>query len=66
MGRIFVLKDDTDIREMVVMILESEHYNLASFATVHDFVNRDLSEVPNLIILDVMLPDGSGLDICNQ
>jgi len=66
MGRVFVLEDDTDIREIVVMMLESEHYNVASFATVHDFVNRDVSEVPDLIILDVMLPDGSGLDICDQ
>lgn len=66
MGKIFVLEDDKDIREVVTMMLESENYTVVSFANVHDFMQRDTNEIPDLFILDVMLPDGSGLDVCGR
>ncbi|WP_316739169.1 response regulator transcription factor [Pedobacter aquatilis] len=64
MGKIFVLEDDQDIREVVKLMLESENYVVESFANVHDFMNRDAKDIPDLFILDVMLPDGSGIDVC--
>ncbi|WP_025146557.1 response regulator transcription factor [Pedobacter jeongneungensis] len=66
MGKIFILEDDEGIREMVTMILESENYSVVSFANVSDFMNRDINEVPDLFILDVMLPDGSGIEVCGN
>lgn len=66
MGKIFVLEDDPDIRNVVTLMLESEDYNVVSFANVQDFMNRDITEVPDLFILDVMLPDGSGIEVCGQ
>ena len=66
MGKIFVLEDDKDIREVVTIILESENYNVVAFANVKDFMNRDQSDIPDLYLLDVMLPDGSGIEVCGQ
>lgn len=66
MAKIFVLEDDKDIREVMTWILESEYYEVVTFNNVSDFKKRDVRELPDLFILDVMLPDGSGLDVCNQ
>lgn len=66
MAKIFVLEDDEDIREVITWILEAEHYEVCSFDTVNDFIGRDNRVLPDLYILDVMLPDGSGLEVCNQ
>lgn len=65
-GKIFVLEDDPDIRQVVQLILEFESYTVVSFANVVEFMNRDPTEVPDLFILDVMLPDGSGIDVCEK
>ncbi|RZM10943.1 MAG: response regulator [Pedobacter sp.] len=66
MSKIFVLEDDKDIREVVQMILELEGYKVVSFSNVHDFMNRKSGEVPDLFLLDVMLPDGSGIEVCGE
>lgn len=66
MQTIFLLEDDRDIRELIQMILEEENYKVHAFSNVADFTNRDKSIPADLFLLDVMLPDGSGLDVCEQ
>jgi DNA-binding response OmpR family regulator len=66
MAKIIVLEDDKDIREVVEWILESEDYEVLSFDSVNEFMIRDVRDLPDLFILDVRLPDGSGLDVCKQ
>jgi len=66
MAKIFVLEDDRDIREILAWTLEAEDYEVVTFASILDFMNRDTSVFPNLLILDIMLTDGSGLDVCNR
>lgn len=66
MAKIFVLEDDLDIRELVGWILESEGYEVLSFGTVSGFMARDQSNWPDLFLLDVMLPDGSGIEVCSD
>ncbi len=62
---VYVVEDNDDIRELVEYLLESEAYNVSGFATVGEFKKKmDISH-PDLIVLDVMLPDGNGLDVCN-
>ncbi|WP_316800242.1 response regulator transcription factor [Pedobacter frigidisoli] len=66
MAKIFVLEDNPAIREVVELILETANYTVTSFANVSDFMNREAKEVADLFILDVMLPDGSGIDVCKS
>ncbi|RZJ75927.1 MAG: response regulator [Flavobacterium sp.] len=66
MRTILLLEDDDAIREVIHLILEEENYNVISFRTVSDFSERDKSINADLFLLDVMLPDGSGLDVCEQ
>ncbi|MFC4213044.1 response regulator transcription factor [Pedobacter lithocola] len=66
MGKIIVvLEDDEGIREVMHLILSLEDYEIASYESVKQFVNREGSP-PDLYILDVMLPDGNGIDVCRD
>lgn len=63
---IFLLEDDDDIRQIITYILEDEGYFVNAFASVGEFRSGLYQTVPNLFLLDVMLPDGSGTEVCNQ
>ncbi|MCX8534240.1 response regulator [Chryseobacterium luquanense] len=66
MKTIFIVEDETGIRDALQLLLSFENYDVRSFATVEAFNSRDKSVVPDIFILDVRLPDGSGTDLCNQ
>lgn len=66
MRKIFLVEDNEAIREILEIFLTSENYNVKSFATVEEFAARDVCETPDLYLFDVMLPDGSGIDLCRQ
>ncbi|WDF46040.1 response regulator [Chryseobacterium sp. KACC 21268] len=66
MRKIILVEDDQAIREFLVIFLESENYTVRSFSTVNEFLNRDQNDLPDLYLFDVMLPDGSGIDLCKE
>jgi two-component system phosphate regulon response regulator PhoB len=64
--RIHVLEDDQDIRYIIEFLLKDEGYDLqlsSSFAELKGKLNDAL---PDLFIIDVMLPDGNGIEICED
>lgn len=63
---IYVVEDNDDIRELVQYLLESEGYEVDSFANVADFEQKFEIKKPNALVLDIMLPDGNGIDLCNK
>ena len=65
MKRILILEDDQGIREVLELLLTSENYNVQSFESIAAFLERDKSELADLYLFDVMLPDGSGIDLCH-
>ncbi|MFC3562786.1 response regulator transcription factor [Pedobacter jamesrossensis] len=62
--RICVLEDNDDIIEIIGFILEEEHYEVKYFKNIQDFKKGANAFRANLFLLDVMLPDGNGLDLC--
>ncbi|SDH18746.1 two-component system, OmpR family, phosphate regulon response regulator PhoB [Pedobacter terrae] len=66
MRKIFLLEDDQGIREVLEMLLTSENYVVECFASIKEFKNRDITIIPDLYLFDVMLPDGSGIDLCRE
>lgn len=66
MKEIFVVEDDDGIRELLEFLLMSKNYEVKSFPTVRAFENRNSERTPDLFLLDIMLPDGNGLDLCKQ
>jgi two-component system phosphate regulon response regulator PhoB len=64
--RVCVLEDNDDIREIIEFLLESEHYEVFSYATVKAFLKDALLNKPDIFVLDVMLPDGNGIEVCKK
>ncbi|MFC4210237.1 response regulator transcription factor [Pedobacter lithocola] len=64
--KISVLEDDEGILEVVDMILSAEGYEVNGFSCVNDFIIGNSTNVPDIYLLDVMLPDGDGLKLCNE
>ncbi|MES2448803.1 MAG: response regulator transcription factor [Bacteroidota bacterium] len=63
---IYVVEDNDDIRELVQYLLESEGYEVEAFANVSDFERKFELIKPDALVLDIMLPDGNGMDLCNK
>ena len=66
MKEIFIVEDDPEIRELIEYLLESLEFKVESFPTAEDFYNGISGRSPDLILLDIMLPDGNGLEICKE
>ena len=64
MKEIFIVEDDQDIRELIGFLLESHDFKVQAFPTAEDFNRALLVQNPDLILLDIMLPDGNGVEIC--
>jgi two-component system phosphate regulon response regulator PhoB len=62
--RICILEDSEEILEILTIVLEEENYIVSGFGTVSEFMASFASLNPVVCLLDVMLPDGSGLDVC--
>jgi two-component system, OmpR family, phosphate regulon response regulator PhoB len=63
---IYLLEDDTDIREMIEYLLWKETHTVQSFGTVTAFRESLATATPNLFIMDIMLPDGNGIEMCQK
>lgn len=61
-GKIFILEDDTSICGLIKVALEMQGLEFKAFSTLNSFKNALLTEQPDVALLDIMLPDGSGLD----
>jgi two-component system phosphate regulon response regulator PhoB len=64
--RIHVLEDDEDIRYIIEFLLKDEGYELQLSSSFSELKSKLKDSVPDLFILDVMLPDGDGADICSD
>ena len=60
MGKIYILEDDKNISEIEQFALKNAGYEVSAFATASDFENALTKEHPDLIIMDIMLPDRDG------
>ncbi|WP_129717907.1 response regulator transcription factor [Pedobacter sp. SYP-B3415] len=64
--RIHVLEDDIDIRYIIEYLLKDEGYELQLSSNVEELKQKLNDSLPDLFIIDVMLPDGNGIDICRD
>jgi len=61
---IFVVDDEPDILELVTLHLQKAGFQVREFQEAEPFLEVINSQTPELIILDLMLPDMDGLEIC--
>ena len=64
--KVYVLEDDESMRELVTMALEMAQISIKSFSKISDFLEAIDKELPIVILLDIMLPDGNGLDVLTK
>src|SRR5262245_16146864 len=62
--RILVVDDDPDIAQMVQTRLESAGYAVQSVYSGEAALTKVKNEKPDLVVLDVMLPQLSGYEVC--
>lgn len=64
--RILVVEDDMDVAELLLMFFEGQGYTVFHADLGADGVSLARSKFPNLILLDIMLPDMNGFDVCAE
>lgn len=63
---ILVVDDDEEIRKLLVRYLETQGYRATTASNARELGERLRNGRPDLVVLDVMLPDGSGVDLCRD
>ena len=66
MALIYIVEDDESIREIESIALKNSNYIDSAFENAKEFYKKLDELVPDLILLDVMLPDESGYDIVRK
>ena len=63
---ILLVEDERTITEPLAEALEREGFNAAVAGTAAEAMETAASRDPDLVLLDIGLPDGSGLDVCRE
>ena len=63
---IYFVEDDADIRKLVCYALKKEGYDICGFGLPSEFWDEIKKEIPQLILLDIMLPEEDGLSILSK
>ncbi len=61
---IAIVEDESDILELVSLHLKKHNFKVREFLDISSFYRYLNSELPDLVILDLMLPDADGLEVC--
>lgn len=64
--KILLVEDNETLAKGLVYSLEQNKYNVIHTLNVKDTINYLIDEKPDLIILDISLPDGDGFDLYNR
>ncbi|HVE11779.1 MAG TPA: response regulator [Elusimicrobiota bacterium] len=64
MKKVLVVDDDPDIVEFVTELLKAHHYEVASAENGRQGVEKARQYRPDLVILDLMMPDMHGFEVC--
>jgi len=64
--RILAVDDEEQIRRALRSILGSRGYVLSLASTAEEALLKAIDEPPDLVVLDLMLPDRSGIEVCRE
>jgi DNA-binding response OmpR family regulator len=65
-ARVLIVEDDPNVAEVVARYLEREGYDVETVADGAEGLRRALSDPPDLVVLDLMLPSIGGLEVCRR
>lgn len=61
---ILLVEDDEDIRQLLTFTFEAAGFDVITRSDGQEGLDAAVAETPDVVILDIMLPSMSGLDIC--
>jgi FixJ family two-component response regulator len=64
--RIAVIDDDESVRKALARLLSASCYDIRTYGSAREFIKSDMSELPGCLLLDLYMPEISGLDLQNQ
>ena len=64
--KVYVIDDEKDIREILEVNLINEGYEVNSFPSAESAMKRLEKEIPDLMILDIMMDGMDGYEFCKQ
>ena len=64
--RVLVVEDEPALVDSIAFALETEGFEVVTAMTGREAIERARSSNPSIVLLDVMLPESSGLDVCRQ
>jgi PleD family two-component response regulator len=65
-GRILVVEDDTDISNMLKIYFSAQEFEVTVAARGSEALDRTRKQLPSVIVLDIMLPDIDGYEVCTR
>lgn len=66
MSLIYILEDDKNIREIESYSLKNSGYSVEEFEYARSFWNKVSERKPDLVLLDIMLPDSDGVEVLKK
>ena len=66
MKKILIVEDEDKIRKIVKTFLEKKSFEIVEVSDGKDAIDSFLTDKPDLVILDVMLPHKNGFEICKE
>lgn len=66
MYKLLIVEDDPIMSKVLVSMFKSENYEVTHSATGEGAFQAATKELPDLVLMDINLPDSSGLDICRR
>ena len=66
MALIYAVEDDKNILEIEMFALKNSGYQIEGFECAHDFYQKLDERIPDMVLLDIMLPDEDGLQIVKK
>lgn len=64
--KILIIDDEPDILQLAMIRLTKAGYEVRIASNTEDAFNMIGEEVPDLILLDVVMPDRDGYEVCNE
>ena len=66
MKNVLIVEDERKLAEVLIAYLQKEQFKVTHFESGSDVVDWVKNNQPNIILLDLMLPDVNGKDLCKQ
>jgi len=65
-GRILVVEDDLDVSKMLCLYFDTQGYEVRAVTRGNEALEACRTQQPNVVMLDILLPDMDGYEVCRQ